>query len=603
MNIYFIVRILQKIYRKNKIRNLRILFLWIVIESLLGGMFMLFKDFKYERPDFEEINTKANALLDTLEVCDNAQEFISLFHQINQIRNDVSTMSVLSSIRHTIDTSDEFYNAENDYWDEYAPLYAVIDNRLSKIALSKPYREELLKEIPSTYFQLAECAVKSFDERIIPLLQQENKLTSQYSKLKASARIEFDGEILNLSQISAKGESMDRDVRKRAFDANVAWYEEHEAEFDRIYDELVHLRDQIAKELGYDNFIELGYYRMSRLDYNADMVSVYRREILNHVTPTVAKFIERQKKRLGYSELMYYDFSVKFKTGNPTPKGSYDELIEACKTMYHEMSPETKEFIDILIQQELWDLKNRPNKAGGGYCTSLANYKVPFIFANFNGTSHDVDVLTHEAGHAFQAYMSRDITTPECLWPTYESCEIHSMSMEFFAWPWMKSFFKEDTEKYYFHHISGAISFLPYGVLVDHFQHEVYKHVDYTPKQRKEVWRNLEKQYLPWKQYKEDTLFEKGGFWFQQGHIFESPFYYIDYTLAQVCALQFWLKMQNKDVDAWNDYVRLCKAGGTKSFTQLVELANLKSPFKEGCLVDVITTANTFLDRIDDTKL
>lgn len=564
---------------------------------------MKFLDFKYERPNYEEDKKVLTSLLDKLELCDNSKEFIKLFNDINVIRNRFSTMDTLCNVRHSINTIDEFYDKEVEFFNEIGPLYRVFDSRLYKIALDKPYREELLKDIPLTFFKLALCSIKSFDESIVPLLQEENKLITQYGKLKASCKINFDGEVLNLAEISARCENSDRTYRKRAYNAKVEWLEAHENEFDDIYDKLVHVRDKMAKMLGYKNFIELGYYRMNRLDYNEDMVSLYREQVLKDVVPLANKLFSKQAKRLGLDKLSYYDLPIKFLNGNATPKGSYDDLINAASKMYHEMSKETGEFIDLMVQSELWDLKAKPNKEGGGFCTTITDYKVPFIFSNFNGTSGDVDVLTHEAGHAFQAYMSKDITTPECIWPTMESCEIHSMSMEFFAYPWVELFFKDETLKYKFSHLSGTIEFLPYGVLVDHFQHEVYRNPDMTVAERKATWRRLEKMYNPWKDFTGNPLFERGCWWYQQSHIFGSPFYYIDYTLAQVCALQFFVRSYNKDPKCWSDYVHLCSLGGTMSFTELVKEAGLLSPFKDGCLTEVVNTVETILDSIDDLSL
>ena len=564
---------------------------------------MNFKDYEYIRPNYEENKKDLTNLLDQLEASTSTQEFLDLFKQINVIRNNIYTMNTLSSIRHTIDTSDEFYNKETEYWDEVTPLYQVFDTRLAHISLNKSFVEELKKEIPDTYFKLAECSIKAFDESIIPLLQEENRLSTEYGKLKASAKIEFDGEVYNLVQIGAKAESTDREYRKAAYDAKVAWLTAHEAEFDRIYDSLVQVRDKMAKQLGYENYIELGYYRMNRLDYNADMVANYRKQVLKDVVPSANNLFKRQAKRLGLDELEYYDLPIKYLNGNATPKGEYEDLINAASKMYHEMSEETGKFIDMMIDNELWDLKSKPNKENGGYCTSLNDFKVPFIFSNFNGTSGDVDVLTHEAGHAFQSYMSRDIEVPECMWPTMESCEIHSMSMEFFAHPWMELFFKEDANKYRFTHLADALQFIPYGVLVDHFQHEVYAKPNMTPEERKTCWRTLEKQYNPWKKFDGNPLFEKGCWWYQQSHIFQSPFYYIDYTLAQVCALQFWVRSYTKDPNTWKDYLHLCTLGGTKSFTQLVKEAGLVSPFEDGCLTKVVNTVDEYLNSIDDTKL
>ena len=407
---------------------------------------MKFSEMKYERPDFKEISGQYEALLKELQPADNAECFVNIFSKINKLRSRISTMSNLCEIRHSIDTRDSFYDQENDYWDENRPLYEAYDNRLSRICVECPFREKLYDFIPKTFFQLAECALKSFSEEVIPLLQQENKLASEYGKLKASAQIEFDGETYNLSTISVKAEDLDPNVRKGAMDAKLNFYAKNEAEFDRIYDELVKVRTEIAHQLGYSSFTELAYQRMTRLDYDRDMVANYRRQILEDVVPEVTKLYARQAKRLGTPTVKYYDKGMDFPDGNPTPKGTYEELIAAARTMYHEMSSETGEFIDVMINNELWDLKSKDGKEMGGYCTNIADYEVPFIFANFNGTSGDVNVLTHEAGHAFQYYMSRSIPVLDVQWPTMESAEIASMSMEFNAWPWVHHFFKEDTQ-------------------------------------------------------------------------------------------------------------------------------------------------------------
>jgi M3 family oligoendopeptidase len=268
--------------------------------------------------------------------------------------------------------------------------------------------------------------------------------------------------------------------------------------------------------------------------------------------------------------------------------------------MYREMSAETDEFFTFMCDNELMDLVNRPTKAGGGYCTMLPSFKAPYIFSNFNGTAHDVDVLTHEAGHAFQCYMSRNLGVPEYYFPTSEACEIHSMSMEFFAWKWMKSFFKEDEDKYQFSHLSGALLFLPYGVSVDEFQHFVYDNPQATPAERNAAWLSIEKKYLPHRNYDGDAFLESGGIWQQQRHIYESPFYYIDYTLAQICALQFWVRTKNDRDSAWKDYVTLCSAGGSKSFLELVSLANLHSPFEDASFVSIVDDITTRLDGVND---
>ncbi|MFV0551780.1 MAG: M3 family oligoendopeptidase [Anaerorhabdus sp.] len=565
---------------------------------------MKFKEFKYERLDYDQVKGQLDTLQNELKECSDVNSFMEIFDKINQIRSHVQTMASLSSTRYSINTADEFYEKENDYWDEISPMYASTNSDLYKIILNHKLRNELEGRIPSAFFKLAECAIKSFDEKIISDMQEENKLISRQAKIYAGAKIDFEGKIYNLSSIGVKTTDKDRKTRESAIQAKMKWFEENEEEIDEIFDQMVKVRTTMAHKLGYSSFTELGYLRMSRLDYNADMVANYRKQVLNFIVPAAKELYDKQRERLGYKELRYFDEKIEFLSGNPKPKGTTEELIQAANKMYHELSNETGEFFDVMVEQELFDLESKPNKQGGGYCTDFPDYKVPFIFSNFNGTSGDVDVLTHEAGHAFQSYMSqKTITIPECMFPTMESAEIHSMSMEFFAHPWMPYFFKEETDKYYYLHVADAMKFVPYGVLVDHFQHEIYANPNCTKDERKKMWRDLEKKYLPHKDYGGCDMLEKGCWWYQQGHIFQSPFYYIDYTLAQVCALQFWVRMINKDEKAWSDYVHLCGLGGTKTFLELVKEAGLKSPFEDGTIEPVVATVKEYLSSIDTKTL
>lgn len=562
---------------------------------------MKFNEFKYERLDYQAVENEFKPLLEKLKQAENPSDFMEVFKQINTLRNHIGTMSTLASVRHTIDTSDKFYEAENDYWDEVTPKLSVLYNEFYAIVLKCSFKEKL--DIPETFFKLADIALKSFDPKIIEDLQLENKLSSEYGKLKASAKIELDGKIYNLSTISPLANDANRETRKKVYQAVSNFYKENEAEFDRIYDELVKVRHQMATKLGYKNYVELGYLRMARLDYDENMVANFRKQVLENIVPISTKIYEAQAKRLGLDKLLAYDKNYIFKTGNPTPKGDEAKLLAVAKKMYSEMSKETEDFFNLMLEKELFDLSSKDNKKIGGYCTEFADYKVPFIFANLNGTAHDVDVLTHEAGHAFQSYLTalnNDI--PECMFPTMETAEIHSMSMEFFAHPWMEGFFKEDTTKYYYSHIAGALQFLPYGVLVDHYQHEVYNHPEMTPDMRKACWRKLEKQYLPTLDYGDDHFMDKGTFWYRQGHIYESPFYYIDYCIAQICALQFFNRMLIKDPKVWEDYLVLCKNGGTKTFLENIKAANIDSPFNDGTIEKIVGNIEKELNKYDVSK-
>lgn len=565
---------------------------------------MKFSDYTYERPDFERYKKDFLHLVENLKQAASLAEVKESIDAVSELSASLETMGTLASIRHSINTKDSFYLEEDKYWNEYGPYYQELGTLYYQAIMDSPYLEELKGEYPRTFFQNMQFELDSFDSSVIDLLQKENQLSSDYQKLLASAEIDFDGKTLTLSQFGPYLESTDRDTRKAASDAQWSFFEENQSKLDQLYDDLVKVRDTIAKKLGFKDFVELGYVRMKRFDYNREMVEVYRKQVLDYVVPVTQKLAKRQAKRIGIEKMKHYDASLQFLNGNPTPQGDPDYIIENGRKMYHELSSETADFIDFLFDKELVDLLSKEGKAGGGYCTYIPDYQSPFIFANFNGTSGDIDVLTHEAGHAFQVFESRWIKQPEIVFPTFETCEIHSMSMEFFTYPWMELFFKEETDKYKFDHLSGAIRFLPYGVLVDHFQHEVYENPEWSAEKRKAVWRELEKQYLPERDFSENSFLDKGTFWFRQGHIFASPFYYIDYTLAQVCALQFWKRaIVDEDETAWTDYLAICKAGGTKSFLETVETAKLRSPFEEGSLKSVVQTIDQTLEEVDDTVL
>lgn len=564
---------------------------------------MQFQEYAYQHMDALSLQKQLSELAEQIQQAKTIEQVQDCIKKVDTIRRFVATQVSLVEIRHTADTKDAYYTKEQEYLDTVLPELEKDYEKINRALLESSFLEELKHRLPETFFLQKEMDLKAFDPIIIEDMQEENRLMTKYQALIASAEIPFDGEIYNLSSLEVKTNSSDRIVRKRALQAYWNWFEQHEEEVAQIFDQMIKVRTRMAQKLGYDNFIALGYARMHRYDYNQEDVAKYRRQVLKDVVPLCSALYKRQQKRLGYDTLHAWDEKVEFLQGNPTPKYDRAELVKRAQKMYHELSKETGVFFDFMVEHDLLDLDSKPGKAAGGYCTFMPDYKSPFIFANFNQTQHDAEVLTHEAGHAYQIYESRDIYPSDCVWPTYESCEIHSMSMEFFTHPWMQSFFEEDVNRYYYSHMAGSLKFLPYGVLVDHFQHEVYTNPEMSHKERMDTWRRLEKEYLPHKNYEEVEILERGGWWMRQAHIFMSPFYYIDYTLAQVCAMQFWARMENKDPKAFEDYQHICKIGGTLPFRKIVKEAGLIVPFEEGCLAQVTGSVSQWLDEISEEEL
>ena len=562
---------------------------------------MIFEDFPYERPDMQDFERRFLDKLARFDSAAQAELHLRLFSELNDMRTAFLSMYNICHIRHTADTRHAFYEKENDFFDQHMPAYQALTNKFYEALLRSSFRAEIENRWGQQIFVIAELSLKTLMPQVLEDLQEENRLSSEYVKLKAGARITFRGNDYNLSSIHKLELSPDRNIRREASEAKWSFFVDHSESIEQIFGHLVKTRHSIARKLGFDGFVQLGYDRLLRADYGPDQVAAFRQQILEYVVPVATELYERQRRRLGIRELYYYDEEFQFNSGNPEPKGDPEWIIGNAALMYSELSAETKAFFEFMRSRHLMDLETRPGKATGGYCTFIGKYKAPFIFSNFNGTSGDIDVLTHEAGHAFQVYASRAIGINEYQWPTLEACEIHSMSMEFFTWPWMKLFFKDETAKYHFAHLANALFFMPYGVAIDEFQHFVYENPEVDNRTRNAVWREIERRYLPHRHYAGFDFLEEGGFWQKQSHLFSTPFYYIDYVLAQVCALQFWLRSQHDREEAWNDYLRLCRAGGSMSFLELVELAGLKSPFGDGVVATVVEGARKWLDQVKDT--
>lgn len=566
---------------------------------------MKFKEMPYERPDLDAVKAELTELTNALRAARSYPEAKEIFLREEKASRHLSTLANLSSIRHSIDTRDEFYNGEADFWDAAMPEIGEYEQNWTKAMLESPFRPDFEAEYGSLMFLNAEIELKSFSPEIIPELQQENELTTRYGKLIASAQIPFRGGVYTLSQMSPFKNSADDETRLAAWKAEGGWYKEHQAELDEIYDRLVHLRDTMGRKMGYEGYTTLGYYRMGRNCYTKDDVEKFRAAVRKYLVPVAAETYRQQAERLGKSYPMSFaDCALSFRSGNPKPQGGPDDIVAAGKKFYDELSPETSEFFRTMLDNELMDLLSTEGKEGGGYCTSIDDYEVPFIFANFNGTQHDVEVVTHEAGHAFAAWTNRKRIPSSYIWPGMEACEVHSMSMEFMAWPWAEDFFGADANKYRYSHLAAALQFIPYGTMVDHFQHIVYEKPELTPAERHAVWKELLGEYMPWLVLDGDIPFySEGEGWQRQMHIYQSPFYYIDYCLAQTVSLEIWSLLQESRGKAWERYMAYTRQGGSRVFTELLENAGLESPFDENTLRGVSARAAKWLEDFDMTGI
>ena len=549
---------------------------------------MKFSEMTYARPDMTAAFREIESMTARLKAAQSAAEQLSIYKELEQLTSRLYTQASICGIRNTVDTRDPFYEEEQNYFDEQFPLLSEKLQEFNRALAESKFRPELEQELGALLFINIEMDLKSFSPEIIPLMQEESRLSMEYQKLYASAKIDFMGKTVTVAQLGPYKQDKDRAVRKAALEAEGGFFDAHRQELDEIYDKLVKNRTEQAKRLGFENYVPLGFLRMGRNCYSPADLDSFRDQVVRDLVPLTTKVKARQAKRLGISDFKFYDDALKFKNGSAVPQGTPEEIMAAGKKMYHELSSETAEFIDLMFDNDLFDVLAKEGKAPGGYCTSLPDYGYPYIFSNFNGTSGDVDVLTHEAGHAFADFIAdRTIPIRANRNPSMEGCETHSMSMEFLTAPWHHLFFGPMTDQYELSHAEDALTFIPYGCLVDHFQYEVYSHPEMTPEERNQTWLRLEKRYRPYIDFADLPFYGRGAGWQRQMHIYQSPFYYIDYCLAQVMSLQYFALSLEDRKTAWSKYMDFVRLGGTKTFVDLAHAVGLRSPIDEGCYKDV----------------
>ena len=547
---------------------------------------MVVSQIPYKRYTIEEGRAAFEAVREQIEKASNAQEVLLAKKIFDDAFLQYATACSLANCRFTLDTRDAFYSKEVEYYDEVSPLFEELSVGFYDLLLESPYRKDLEKLMNPRILKRAEIAKKTFSSEIIEDCQRENALVTEYSKLMSGMLFEYEGEKLPLSAIRGKLEDHSREVRKAVAVAIGKGLAVHAKELDEIYDKLVKLRTEIAKKLGYENFVELGYYRMGRMDYNAEMVAAFRENVKENLVPCVAKLKDDLAKELNIERITFYDNEIYTPGCSPKPILDKDGIFKAASEMYDEMSPEIGAFMHSMIENEAFDVDAREGKWGGGYCTTFPLYKQPFVLANFNGSCGDIDVITHEFGHALAAhyvFTCGDLDLDVGM----ETAECHSMSMEFLCWKDTEKFFGKDANAYRKKHLLSSLSFIPYGVIVDEFQHGVYLHPEMTPEERKAYYRSLEEKYRPYLDYDNLPYLSEGTRWQYQMHIFESPFYYIDYCLAQTVALWFLVKSREDYQKALADYITLAKTGGAKAFEELLKDAHIPSPFSQGSLTEL----------------
>ncbi len=546
-------------------------------------------------PSEREMTERYRALEAGLGEAGSSRAWRAGFDGWDAVRRDWKSWANLVRLRYAQDTRSDAAREAQRELDRRTPGVTALDTAMKHRFLTSDLRPQLEDQLGTQAFALWNADVATFDATIAGDLVREAELTRAYTELLATAEVDFAGQRRSLGGLGIYLQDADRGVRHAAERARWSAFEDRAEQLDALFDELVHLRDGMARSLGYTSYTELGYRRMRRVDYGPNDVARYREEVEGLVVPFAHELVRRLGAESGLERVFLWDEATLAVRAHVAPRGDRAWILARTREALAAIDPALGEFVGVMLDRDLLDVENRPGKALGAYCTTFPTRREPFVFANFNGSRSDVKTLMHELGHAFQAWRSRDKIAVDYLTPTLESAEIHSMSLEYLSWPQMDRFFGDEAAAYRREHLLDAMLFLPYGAAVDHFQHLVYAHPSASPAERHAMWQEVERRYLPWRAYGDLAHPAKGALWQEKRHIYVAPFYYIDYTLALCCALQFWQRADADREAALEAYVTLCGRGGEASFRTLVRDAGLRVPFETGALAGVVAAARATL--------
>jgi len=561
--------------------------LFNILYKIFKNLVLKFEEINYKRPNFLNVQNNLVALTKKFEEANSFEDQNKIFLEIYGIEQNYFASSIMANLKFKQNIKDSFFENEVKFYGEENPKFANLFNQFIKAVLQSKFYDNY-KELYGVYLlKRYKARLNVINPKIINELTEVSKLEKEYTKFFGSAKFEIDKQQKTGTDVKALFQNTDSKTRKFAYDLYFGFFYNNKEKFDNLFDKLVKKRHQIAQKLNYNNFVDVAYQSRLRFDYSIEDVGMFRENILKYFSPIIKRLALKQKENIGIKEIKYYDEALLFKTGNPQPIGDVDLLVKKTKHVYEKLGKETEAFYKVLIGNKLYDLENRENKYGGGFCTFFPNTKLPFIFANFNKTDHDVKVLIHEVGHAFQKYCCRNYNVSEFYRPMSDLSEIHSFGMEFLTREHMHYYFEDKSEDYLFKHLFDSINFLPYGCLVDHFQHVVYEKPEMSPTERNETWLSLAKLYKGGINNEGNKCLESGRFWQRQGHIYVMPFYYIDYVLAKICALQLWKENHNSKEKTWDKYMKICRLGGKYGYLETLKMAGLASPFDENNLKSI----------------
>ena len=556
-----------------------------------------FSDLQYKETDYQSL---AKMILDLTEKAKKADSPSSLEEVLKIYDTEMGEVGynyTLSYIHSSLDSSDSFWQEAlqkeskgNAMLDTTPLLKAILENKYFS-SLEEKYgpvlRDKLNKSIST--------GSKAQNERA-----EEGDLVSKYQREKAMVRINYKGKELSEGEVIPLFESPIREERIQSRKAVAKAFLEKKELFGSMLERLVSLRDTIAKENGFSNYLEYMDINYSRIGYGEKEMDAFVSEVKEYVVPVLSHIFEETRKRLGLEEMTVADISLMFVDGNAKPSGGADVLKEAAKKMYKALSPEMEAFFTGMLDSHSIDVDFSPNKVSGmGFCTDLKKGMYPFVFGNLDGTSWDVTVFTHEVGHAWQSYASDqnlDLTLFREM--PLDAVEIPSKTMELFSYPFAEEFFGKDGDKFRFAHFRNAVKEIVAYTSVHELNTWIYTHVGASFDEINEKWMEIQSSYYPNVSYGEmEEEEKKGAGLLRNMGIFMFPRYLISYVFSEMCAIDLFMEYLKDKDKALDSYNRLCRIGGSKSYPEILSAAGLEPSYKKGRVKDVMEKVKAYLEN------
>lgn len=495
-------------------------------------------------------------------------------------------------IRMTCDTANEEYSKDFQYFaTEIEPKMAPILNNMDKKLMKSPFVQELDKDKYFIYLRKVKKSLEIFREENIPLFTEIQLKQQEYQAISGSFAVHIDGKELTLQQAAVILLETNRQKREYAWHAITDIRLEKREELDEIFNTLVKLRHQVALNAGFDNYRDYMFVAMGRFDYTVEDCEAFHQAVATHVVPVLQHQAKERQRKLQLEALKPWDMQVDPDNLPPLkPFESGQELIDKTEHAFASLHPYMGQCISIMKSNQLFDVESRKGKAPGGYNYPLYESGAPFIFMNATGTMRDLTTMVHEGGHAIHTFISSDLELNEFKNLPSEVAELASMSMELLSMDEWHNFFadEKDLNRAKQQQLEDVLSTLPWVATIDKFQHWIYTHPDHTVEERNAAWLALYREfghgYADWSEYPQAETY----IWHKQLHLFEVPFYYIEYGFAQLGAIAVWRNYKQNREKAIEQYLAALKLGYTKTIGEIYETAGVKFDFSSKNIQELI---------------